>query len=71
MSLYIYIKISIFSPFIHPIIDNRINTRVGHGQPVEEEEHVLCEPGLRTFIIKSLMEIKSLETEISTLYYAV
>ena len=60
VSLYIFIT-KLFSPFIHPIIDNRIDTRVGHGEPVEQEEHVLREPGLRTtFIIQSVMEIKSL-----------
>lgn len=28
-------------PRVHPVIDNRVNHRVGHGQPVEAQEQVL------------------------------
>ena len=31
---------------VHGIVDYRIDTGVGHGQPVEGEEHVWCVPGL-------------------------
>ena len=35
----------IFSPLVHPVVDNRIDAAVEHGQPVEEEVHVLGVPG--------------------------
>ena len=35
----------IFSPLVHPVVDNRIDTAVEHGKPVEEEVHVLGVPG--------------------------
>lgn len=47
-------------PFIHPIVNNRIDTRVCHGEPVEREEHVLREPGLRENLIQKFGEDKSL-----------
>lgn len=60
MSLYI-LHTSQQPPFIHPIVNNRINTRVCHGEPVEREEHVLREPGLRVKnLIKKFYEDKSL-----------
>ena len=33
-------------PFIHPVVDDGIDTAVGHGEPVECKEHVLCVPFL-------------------------
>ena len=32
-------------PFIHGIVDHGVDTAVGHGQPVEGQEHVGCVPG--------------------------
>ena len=34
------------SPLIHGVVDQGVDTGVGHGQPVERQEHVWCVPGL-------------------------
>ena len=28
------------TPFVHPIVDQRINSGVSHGQPIEGQVHV-------------------------------
>ena len=37
---------SLRPPFVHGIVDDRIYTAIGHGQPVESQEHVWGVPGL-------------------------
>ena len=39
-------KTNIISPFVHGIVNHGVDTAVGHGQPVEGQEHVRGVPGL-------------------------
>ena len=38
--------LSLCSPLIHGIVDHGVDAAVGHGQPVEGQEHVRGVPGL-------------------------
>ena len=37
--------ISVFIPFVHSVVNKRVDTTVGHGEPVECKIHVLRIPG--------------------------
>ena len=46
---YLFLFLHNYQPYllsVHGIVDYWINTGVGHGQPVEGQEHVWCVPGL-------------------------
>jgi len=39
-------------PPVHPVVDQGVDTAVGHGQPVEQQVHVLGVPGLHNLRIE-------------------
>ena len=47
------------SPLIHPVVDDGVDAAVGHGQPVEQQVHVLGEPGLHSSSTMYSTNIKS------------
>ena len=46
-------------PLIHPVVDDGVDAAVGHGQPVEQQVHVLGEPGLHSSSTMYSTNIKS------------
>ena len=55
-----YLTDNIFSsPLIHPVVDDGVDAAVGHGQPVEQQVHVLGEPGLHSSSTMYSTNIKS------------
>ena len=43
---YYFLSILFLSlPFVHPIVDEGVDTAVGHGQPIEGQVHVGGVPG--------------------------
>ena len=48
-------------PLVHGVVHHGVDAAVGHGQPVEGEVHVLCEPGLEPLYYFSKLYIYNVQ----------